>query len=236
MQQLNFDGLDVCVIDPHERDTRYIYDEIFVSRIYDHPEIKVPTSAVVMDVGANIGLYCAWAHRRYRPRDIYCYEASPRTFPYLEANVAQLVDAEVTRVHAVNRPLGSVSGAKLTLHQSPLVSGISTLLDESKVRWVRELSASRELMTHEVTTSTISAEIAAHRIERIDLLKIDVEGFFMEVLKGIAEPDFARIENVVIEVDYSDQIGVTIDDVAAEFAARGYRTDRHEDTFYAWRR
>jgi FkbM family methyltransferase len=236
MQRVNFDGLDLCVIDPHERDTRYIYDEIFVSRIYDHSNIKVPESAVVMDVGANIGLYCAWAHRRYRPRDIYCYEASPRTFPYLQENTAQLVDASSTRVHAFNRPLGSVSGAKLTLNQSPLVSGISTLLDESKARWVHELSESGELLTHEVTTSTVSAEIVAQGIERIDLLKIDVEGFFMEVLKGIAEPDFTRIANVVIEVDYSDQIGVTVDDVAVTLAARGYQTDRQDNTLYGWRR
>ena len=63
-------------------------------------------------------------------------------------------------------------------------------------------------MTHEVVTSTVSDELAANKIESLDLLKIDVEGFFMEVLKGIAEPDFARISNIVVEIDYPDQMGV----------------------------
>ena len=57
MHRMTFGGLDLAVIDPHERDTRYIYDEIFVSQIYDHPEMRIPKHPVIMDVGANIGLY-----------------------------------------------------------------------------------------------------------------------------------------------------------------------------------
>jgi FkbM family methyltransferase len=236
MQRMTFGGLDLAVIDPHERDTRYIYDEVFVSQIYYHPEMRIPKHPVIMDVGANIGLYSVWAYRRYQPRDIYCYEASPRTFPYLVANTKSLVDPEITRIHLFNRALSSRSGQQLTLHQSPLVSGISTLLGGDKVRWVQGLTESGEIMTHQVVTSTVSDELAANKIASIDLLKIDVEGFFMEVLKGIAEPDFPRISNVVVEVDYSDQIGATAHDVEELLAPKGYQTDRHEDMLYAWRR
>ena len=236
MQRMTFGGVDLAVIDPHERDTRYIYEEVFVSQIYYHPEMRIPKHPVIMDVGANIGLYCIWAHRRYQPRDIYCYEASPRTFPYLSTNAKNLVDPEITRVHLFDRPLSSRGGQQLILHQSPLVSGISTLLGGDKARWVQGLTASGEIMTHEVVTSTVSDELAANKIASLDLLKIDVEGFFMEVLKGVCEPDFAKISNIVVEVDYSDQMGVSMDDVEALLAARDYRTDRHEDLFYAWRR
>lgn len=236
MQRMTFGGLELSVIDPHERDTKYIYDEIFVSQIYYHPEMRIPKHPIIMDVGSNIGLYGIWAHRRYQPKDIYCYEASPRTFPYLEANVKRLVDTETTKVHAFNRALASSSGETIALHQSPLVSGISTLLDKSKVRWVQELSASDELIIHEVVTSTVSAEMAANKIPAVDILKIDVEGYFMEVLKGIAAEDFQRIRNIVVEIDYSAEAEVTPLDVEKMLTARGYQTDREEDTFYAWRR
>jgi FkbM family methyltransferase len=235
MQRMTFGGLELTVIDPHERDTRYIYDEIFVAQIYYHPEMRVPRHPVIMDVGSNIGIYGVWAHRRYQPKEIYCYEASPRTFPYLKANVERLVDAEITKAHIFNRALASASGQSLTLHQSPLVSGISTLLDKSKVGWVQQLSASQELLTHDVVTSTVSDEIAAHRIAAIDILKIDVEGYFMEVLKGIAAPDFEKIRNIVVEIDYSAEAEVTPLDVEKMLMAKGYRTDREDDTFYAWR-
>ena len=236
MQRMTLGGLDLRVIDPHERDTRYIYDEIFVNQIYHHPDIRVGKHPVIMDVGANIGLYSVWAHRRYQPKDLYCYEASPRTFAYLEANVANLIDPETTRVHMLNRPLASVHGKALTLYQSPLVSGISTLLDKSKVRWVQQLSESNEIATHDVVTSTVSTEMRENRIAAIDILKIDVEGYFMEVLKGIADPDFERIRNIVIEVDYAAEAGATRLDVENVLTARGYQTDSDEDTFYAWRR
>lgn len=236
MQRMTLGDLDLHVIDPHERDTRYIYDEIFVHQIYDHPDMRVREHPVIMDVGANIGLYCVWAHRRYQPKDLYCYEASPRTFPYLEANVVNLVDPETTRVHMFNRPLASVSGKALTLYQSPLVSGISTLLDKSKVRWVQQLSATNEVGTHEVVTSTVSTEMRENQIAALDILKIDVEGYFMEVLKGISDPDFERIRNIVVEVDYSAEAGATRLDVEKVLTARGYQTDSDEDTFYAWRR
>ena len=67
MQRMTFGGFDVSVIDPHVRDTQYIWDEIFVAGIYRHPKMKIPAGATLMNVGANIGLFDLWAHREYRP-------------------------------------------------------------------------------------------------------------------------------------------------------------------------
>jgi FkbM family methyltransferase len=235
VQQMRFGTLDLSVIDPHERDTRYIYDEIFVSQVYYHPEMRMRRHPVIMDVGANIGLYCIWAHRRYQPRAIYCYEASPLTFAYLAANAQRSVDAEITQVKAYNRAIARAPDQTLTLHQSPLVSGISTLLDKNKVGWVAELSASRELVTHEVTTSTVSGEIKANRIGEIDLLKIDVEGYFLEVLAGISDADFGQIRNIVIEIDYAEEVGSSPAAVEAMLRSRGFTTACEDLTLYGWR-
>ena len=103
------------------------------------------------------------------------------------------------------------------------------------VPWARQLADSHELVTHEVTTTTLSAEITAYRLAAVDLLKIDVEGFFLEVLGGIAEPDFARIGNIVIEIDYAAEAGAGPDDVARLLEAKGYCTKCEDLMFYAWR-
>ena len=233
---MTFGTLDVAVIDPHVRDTQYIYDEIFVAGIYRHPHMKIAPGATLMNVGANIGLFDLWAHREFAPRAIYAYEASPQTFRYLQDNVGRLVDPAITTVHTVNRAVASVAGQTLTLHQSPLVSGISTLLDVAQVPWVKQLTESREIVTHEVKTTTVSHEIAAHHIARIDLVKIDVEGYFMEVLRGIKPTDFAKIQNFVIEVDYAKEAGADAPDVARLLEGHGFKTEFREDlTFYAWR-
>ena len=234
--RMKFGSLDLAVIDPHVRDTQYIYDEIFGAQIYQHPKIKLPKDAVLMDVGANIGLFAVWAHQMYQPKAIYCYEASPQTFAYLQDNVSRLVAAKVTKVNTVNRAVASTAGKTLTLHQSPLVSGISTLLDKAKVPWVQQLSDSRELVEHQVTTTTVSDEIAQHGLCQIDLLKIDVEGFFMEVLDGIVPADYAKIRNMVLEIDYASEAGSSPDAVATLLTSKGYQTEWREDlTLYAWR-
>src|SRR6185503_20254694 len=47
---------------------------------------------------------------------------------------------------------------------------------------------------------TLSEVIAAEGIARIDLLKIDVQKSEMEVLEGIREEDWRKIQQVVVEV------------------------------------
>jgi FkbM family methyltransferase len=236
MQRLTLGGIDLSVIDPHERDTRYIYDEVFINQIYYHPDMRMPRSPMVIDVGANIGLYSIWAARRYQPKAIYCYEASPLTHAYLVENTARLIDPEVTKVHAVNRAIASGVAQSLLLHQSPLVSGISTLLTPDRIGWIASLARSNELVQHDVVSTTVSAEIAAHGLTVVDMLKIDVEGYFLEVLDGISEADYARIQNIVIEVDYYEEVGLEPKDVAAILAKRGYTTDIDDVMLYAWKR
>lgn len=235
MKRMTFGDLDLSVIDPHERDTRYIYDEIFEAEIYRHPNMRLPSTPTLVDVGANIGLFALWAHRAHQPKTIHCYEASPQTFAYLQDNVARLIDTTSTTVHTVNKAVARKAGESLVLHQAPFISGLSTLLKPAQIPWVQKLTDSNEIITHEVTTTTLSAEIASKRIPVIDLLKIDVEGYFMEVLCGIGPADFARIGNVVIEIDYAAETGASDDDVARLLQANGFKTECKDLTFYAWR-
>jgi FkbM family methyltransferase len=155
--------------------------------------------------------------------------------------VQRLGDASVTKIVPLNRAIASKAGEKLVLHQSTKISGISTLVDRTKVGWIDKAAAGAQLETFEVTTSTVSAEIASNRLAAVDLLKIDVEGYFMEVLRGIDPPDFEKIKNIVAEVDYLPETGIKADELENLLKGRGYTTDcldrskANNLTFYAWR-
>ncbi len=241
MRRSTIGGLELSVIDAEDADTQFLYDEVFVSQIYHHPKMRIPTGPTIMDVGANVGIYTIWAQRRYRPAAVYCYEASPRTFAYLEDNIERLVDRKATRISAINCAIASRSGQKLVLNHATSVSGLSTLLDATQVGWMAQAFADGGMTAYEVTSSTVSAEMDSNRLAAIDILKIDVEGYFVEVLKGIAPNDFARIANIVMELDYLPETGIKPVDVEDLLRAMGYRTDwldpsqENNLVLYAWR-
>ena len=241
MRRSTIGDLELSVIDENDSDTQFLYDEVFVSQIYHHPKMRIPTSPTIMDVGANVGIYTIWAQRRYRPAAVYCYEASPRTFAYLEDNIERLVDRKATRISAVNCAIASRSGQKLVLNHVTSISGLSTLLDASQVGWMAEAFADGGMTAYEVMSSTVSDEMESNRLAAIDVLKIDVEGFFMEVLKGIAANDFAKIANMVMELDYLPETGIKPAEVEELLRAKGYRTDWLDSSqennlvLYGWR-
>lgn len=231
-------GLDLDVTDPLERTTQYIYDEIFAGRTYTHPNIKLPEHATIIDVGANIGLFAIWAAREHHPKTILAYEASPTTHECLVENVARNIDAARTTTTAINLAVSRVAGRELTLHQPPWVAGLSTILDGKTLPWIEELRAKNELYTHKVLSTTISHEIAMRKLERIDLLKIDVEGHFMEVLEGIAPADFIKVRNVILEAEYVETLGHTREELAELLRSKGYTVEAQDAAqlmIYAWR-
>ena len=67
--------------------------------------------------------------------------------------------------------------------------------------------------------TTLSAELTASGFDRIDLVKIDVEGAEEDVLRGIGESDWPRIRQFVIEVHDVDG---RLERMSTQLRARGY--------------
>ena len=237
-RRLRLGDLDLSINDPFDRDIEYIYNEIFLGRAYDHPQIALPERPTIIDVGANVGLFTIWAARNYAPRTILSYEASPTTHECLLQNVARHVSSETTAATCFNLAVSFEAGRELVLHQPPWNSGFSTILDGSKLPWVDELRDKGELHTHKVPSTTVSREMAVRGLASVDLLKIDVEGYFMEVLEGIAPADFAKIRNIVMEAEYTEALGHTADSLCALLRDHGYGVeakDAAQIMIYAWR-
>ena len=237
-RRLQLGDLDLSIIDPFERDVEYIYNEIFRDRAYYHPRIELPDRPTIIDVGGNIGLFTIWAARNYRPRTILSYEASPTTYACLVDNVARHVDRQTTDVACVNLAVSSEAGLELVLHQPPWTSGLSTLLDAATLPWLDELREKGELHAHKVKSTTVSREMALRGLAAIDLLKIDVEGHFMEVLAGITPADMAKVRNIVLEGEYVETLGHSVDSICAMLRQMGFAVeakDAGDCMFHAWR-
>jgi FkbM family methyltransferase len=239
-------------------ETRFIHREIFEDRVYLQHGVTLDDDAVVVDVGANIGLFSVFALRERARLRLYAFEPIPETFAALERNLA-LHAGEGSVVKAFGHGLSRASGtAELTFY--PFVPGNSTMRPDEKETTKRLLTkelvddgyahakplwlfgllfypfrrplvrAAVELLYRPKRVAcslrTLSEVIDDEGIERVDLLKIDVEGAELDVLRGIREAHWPRIRQVVMEVHDTDGRLAAITEL---LCARGFRCVTAQD-------
>ena len=124
---------------------------------------------IMFDVGANVGEWSIMAKSYCPGAEIHAFEVAPPTFDTLSANMQHL-----NGVHCVKLGLSDVPGL-VGVHHYAARPSLTTCLAYPHPYIATEL-------TGELTTG--DAYAAAHGIEHIDLLKIDVEGMEDRVLRG----------------------------------------------------
>jgi FkbM family methyltransferase len=178
-------------------------------------EAFLESGSTFVDVGANVGVYTAWASRCVRGSGrVLAFEPVPATREYLEHVVA--LNA-LANVRVVSKALGAGTGS-VSLWVVPHASGLTSVLapvDESSARRV------------EVPMSTLDDELSIAGGATPTLVKIDVEGYEMEVLRGAVRTLSADDGPAVVfetEHDLFVRAGVRFADVPAWFEDRfGYR-------------
>lgn len=140
-------------------------------------------SEVILDVGANVG--CTALLFGELARAVHAFEPSPTTYGFLADNIAQ---SGLTNVRVHNLGLGAESGT-LTLSWSPTnrSGGFIRNPDEGFPR----------LEDETVQVRTLDDMVDNLGLSQVDFIKIDVEGFEGEVLKG-AQRTLARFQPVVL--------------------------------------
>lgn len=119
----------------------------------------------ILDLGANCGAFALWAHHRWPGSKIQCYEPHPETLKILEANVARYSGITVIP-KAVGEP-----GFK------PLFNGPNNCGEASLHHMTNNLAPTGQ---HVEVISSLSLPPA-------DILKMDIEGCELEVLKPLIE-------------------------------------------------
>jgi FkbM family methyltransferase len=141
----------------------------------------------VVDAGANVGFYTALAAERCGESGrVIAYEPSP----YANARLRTVVERNRLRqVTVVEAALGAAAGR-------------GTLYIERDANHSPSLIPSSDLAdTIAVEVRSLDAEAKRLGLERIDLLKLDVEGFEAQVLEGAGELMRAgRIGAVLVEL------------------------------------
>lgn len=232
-------GLDIVHLNQYETD--YVYKEIFEDHCYTRHGIRLRDDATVVDIGANIGLFSLFVcDGCARPR-VLAFEPSPVVYDLLRANC----EAYGSDVRVFNVGVAASSGtATFTYYEnSSVFSGFHAdpaedgeaihavvrnilkshagVAPEEVDRYVSELAGDRlRGKTYDCRTTSVSEIIRDHDLATIDLLKIDAEKSELEILAGIAEDDWPRIQQIVIEVH--DRTREKVSHVERLLIAKGY--------------
>jgi FkbM family methyltransferase len=152
-------------------------------------------SSVVLDVGANVGLYTMTSGRVVRRCGrLYAFEGNPHTFQYLRRSAYANRLLQNPNIALVNALVSDRNG------KSPLYYDHEQLVGAT-MRDVRELGL--QWQSVDVETVTIDDFLPADLA--VDLAKIDVEGYEPFVLKGM-ERTIDRSGNLRIVVEFLDHM------------------------------
>jgi FkbM family methyltransferase len=165
-----------------------------------------------IDVGANIGDWLGMVHERMRDRTFaaLAFEPSRSAFDALEGRFRG-----EPRIALFNVALGSAPGS-LALFEEPDAGRGSTLVPD----FMRTPGTTRA-----VTVTTLDAALHEAQWTRVDLLKIDAEGYDLQVLRGARETLAARSAGVV-QFEYNRAWQLAGDTLRAAYTlleANGYR-------------
>lgn len=155
-------------------------------------EIRARNLDLVVDIGANIGLYTALLGKMPQVTSVVALEPVRRNYAQLMGNV--FVNGVAGKVDAHRLALGAAPGTA-TIHIDPRSTGVSRLNLTTTNR------ASDAFADQETITIAVFDDVCALAGRRA-FVKIDVEGGAVGVLNGMRK--FLDANDVVLQVELSD--------------------------------
>ena len=245
----------------------FCYREIFNSGAYESSRIKISDGDIILDVGANIGLFLLYVSRRAANCTLYAFEPIPRIFSALSQNTPSFKGHDVrlfccglsdrageatftflrnvtarstmfpeqspadTSPQSRERELGFMLQTFKQVPNAPLRWSLAALPSFARRRVANGLvkfhAKKRRI---KCPLKTLSQIIDENQLQRIDLLKIDVEGAERDVLRGVREEHWPFIHQLIVETHPGP--GDVLSDVRSALENRGFRTVVADQTLH----
>ncbi len=162
-----------------------IVNEIFFAHVYSPHELTIGEQDIVVDIGANVGVFTVFAASQTRNR-VYSLEPLPINCEYIQKNLAS---NHLDHVTCVSTAVSNTSGT-VKLYTTDSVAG--NLLFDHNIRG--EIDAYVE-----VPCTTLMAFMDEQHLESIDFLKLDCEGSEGDILTSLPTAYLGRIRKMAME-------------------------------------
>lgn len=145
--------------------------EEFEIRYFEDAIATLNRKTTIIDVGANIGVHSIrWATGK-NDVEVYAFEPSPGTAAILKKNIE--INQLASRVHVVSNAVSDHIG-EATFYEC----------EDSAFSSLKDTHRKKIISSEVVPITTIDRFVENSGIDNLDLIKIDVEGFETEVIRG----------------------------------------------------
>jgi FkbM family methyltransferase len=149
--------------------------------IFDHYKVDLKAPEVIIDGGANTGLFAVYMKNKYPGAKIICIEPDPENFEMLQKNVQGYAGIECIRAGIWNKD------TNLKVYDKYNMGKWAMVVEEDEVNGT-------------VPAITIQSIMERFGIEKIDLLKLDIETSEKQVFQSEKLDWLASVHHLVIEL------------------------------------
>jgi FkbM family methyltransferase len=156
----------------------FIGNRLFFYGFFEEDEISFvfnklsdKSAPVIFDIGSNIGLHTVRWSKVSSKAKVFAFEPSPETRDILERNISR--NSLTERVVVVPQAVSDKSG-----HETFFCC------DDDAYSSLKDTKRKKVINSLQVQTTTVDKFVETHLLEKISLIKIDVEGFEREVIAG----------------------------------------------------
>jgi FkbM family methyltransferase len=200
-------GMTLC--GPVNHPLLQMAEEIFHAKLYMPDGWSLEAGSVVVDIGANIGIFSVLAAERQRCR-VFAFEPHPENIRFLRQNVSANRMANVTVCESA---VSDLSGwQRLYVNTNPAGHSLyATSAVDGGPDDVR------------VPTTTLPEIMDTNHLDRVDFLKIDCEGSEGAILLSTPADYLKRIGRLAIE--FHDNVSaIAHERIQALLEQHGFRT------------
>ena len=212
------------------RETEYQYKEIYEKQGYLRLGARLGKAGCVVDVGANIGMFALFASQWCPEGRVYALEPVEEVYEQLRKNAERyggnriqvypygLGEREEKKEFTYYRRNSMLSGVREYADEGEERELLRKFVERERAAaaaeggGVEEGEGVQEEEVEELLGRQLESEVRVCRVrrlsdvmreeglERIDLLKIDVQRAELDVLRGIEEEDWGKIGQIIMEV------------------------------------
>lgn len=213
----------------YEQEPLVRYNKGFEQKTIDIILRIVQSDFVTLDIGANIGLHSlvmASCFEKDSSCRVYAFEPSKKTFDALGENIK--LNGFEDRIVALNAALSDKPG-RLMLATPDEYTKLGKNSDPYKSL---QKSPSANGTGEEVEVITLDNWAKSNNVEKIDFIKIDIEGAELECFKGALEVFRKRRPIMVMECyePFCSRFGYSVSDVVLFMNEVGYKMFQYEES------